>query len=679
MTIASEQTQMRTSPISPDRDDLGDVISQFNTENGYWTGIAFDGELLWGVDTEGGRLLSVSLDGEVEESIQLPLQAAGFDDEDDESMHGICWDGEAFWLSSWFRSELFRVSRRGELLGQINLPERGNAQGAWGITWDGENLWYLPNEGDGILRQINTDGELIRRVDCSEVPGSEEIISFEWVPAHEGDHMWWHVGDTDDDANDIFRLNLEGDEAEIINEFDAANVEAFGLTHDGENLWYVTSNEDNDEWLWYEIDDGIEEEVERNPEIMVEPEEFDFGVVFSAELGGSGEIDISISNVGNSNLVISEITIEDENFSIEFENELVIEPEEQFESTARFEPVGEYGDYAATIVITSNDPERGELEINLSGIHANGWLGIDNAIPDIEIDEVFGEVIIADLDTVFVFPHMDGLALYVDDLEGLTFEISREHVLSMSSVENFNGDSILVVVTAAYAPPNVAQDDFLVTINPVNDLPGMFGLSTPENDASVNYADTVAFSWESSIDPDPDDTVSYLLHIDLWDEWYAGDPMAVWDFAVEGVSFEVAFSDLTYLIDQFIGYPVEWRVFAISNQDTVECQELFTLSVLGPNSVGQENGTVYSFDLQSIYPNPFNASTTIKYSLPIATNITLGLYNPQGQLVAVLYEGLQATGEHSAVFSAIDTPTGLYFVKMEAGTDVRLKKMLLIK
>ncbi len=83
--------------------------------------------------------------------------------------------------------------------------------------------------------------------------------------------------------------------------------------------------------------------------------------------------------------------------------------------------------------------------------------------------------------------------------------------------------------------------------------------------------------------------------------------------------------------------------------------------------------------LTDAYPNPFNSTTTITYNIPIATNVSLELYNLLGQRVQTLFEGYQQAGVHSTNLVANDLPSGLYFVKLSNTHQASTKKVMLIK
>ena len=79
------------------------------------------------------------------------------------------------------------------------------------------------------------------------------------------------------------------------------------------------------------------------------------------------------------------------------------------------------------------------------------------------------------------------------------------------------------------------------------------------------------------------------------------------------------------------------------------------------------------------YPNPFNATTTLQYSLLQSSGVTIEIYNIVGQRVATIYEGFQDAGEHSIHWDSSAFPSGVYFARLEAGGQSQTVKMMLLK
>lgn len=86
-----------------------------------------------------------------------------------------------------------------------------------------------------------------------------------------------------------------------------------------------------------------------------------------------------------------------------------------------------------------------------------------------------------------------------------------------------------------------------------------------------------------------------------------------------------------------------------------------------------------TFDLAQNYPNPFNPSTSIKYSVPEASNVKLSVYNLVGEEVAVLVNGFVQAGTFEVSFDASNLSTGVYLYKLQSANSVQTKKMMLLK
>ncbi len=90
-------------------------------------------------------------------------------------------------------------------------------------------------------------------------------------------------------------------------------------------------------------------------------------------------------------------------------------------------------------------------------------------------------------------------------------------------------------------------------------------------------------------------------------------------------------------------------------------------------------GTPTEFSLGQNYPNPFNPSTTINYSIPEFSFVTLKVYDVLGSEVATLVNEDKSVGSYEVEFDANELTSGIYFYKIQAGSFVETKKMVLMK
>ena len=86
-----------------------------------------------------------------------------------------------------------------------------------------------------------------------------------------------------------------------------------------------------------------------------------------------------------------------------------------------------------------------------------------------------------------------------------------------------------------------------------------------------------------------------------------------------------------------------------------------------------------AFALHQNHPNPFNASTKIRFSLTERTYVTLRIYNLLGKEIVTLAEDVFPPGEHEAVWTADDMPGGIYLIRLKTGDRVKTRKMILQK
>ena len=85
------------------------------------------------------------------------------------------------------------------------------------------------------------------------------------------------------------------------------------------------------------------------------------------------------------------------------------------------------------------------------------------------------------------------------------------------------------------------------------------------------------------------------------------------------------------------------------------------------------------FDLLNNFPNPFNPTTTISYSIPEANTVHLTVYDNLGREVEQLVNGFKKEGKYDVVFNATKLSSGIYYYKIVSGKYSAVKKMLLLK
>jgi hypothetical protein len=85
------------------------------------------------------------------------------------------------------------------------------------------------------------------------------------------------------------------------------------------------------------------------------------------------------------------------------------------------------------------------------------------------------------------------------------------------------------------------------------------------------------------------------------------------------------------------------------------------------------------FGLLMNYPNPFNTSTQISYSLANTSQVELTISNILGQHVATLFNGIQSVGMHSIIWNPSDLASGIYFARLQSGEQIKTIRIVMMK
>ncbi len=103
-----------------------------------------------------------------------------------------------------------------------------------------------------------------------------------------------------------------------------------------------------------------------------------------------------------------------------------------------------------------------------------------------------------------------------------------------------------------------------------------------------------------------------------------------------------------------------------------------TITISSATSVA-DGAVPATMQLEQNYPNPFNPMTIIDYRLVIGGAVRLSILDLGGREVAVLVNEEKGPGSHTVRWDASDMPSGVYVYRLQAGNEVRVKKMTLLK
>jgi hypothetical protein len=203
---------------------------------------------------------------------------------------------------------------------------------------------------------------------------------------------------------------------------------------------------------------------------------------------------------------------------------------------------------------------------------------------------------------------------------------------------------------------------FAVTVTPVNDRPVFIDL--PDT-VKYNEGEETELSLSGKIQ-DPETPVNELIvelsaNADWLKHSYNKETQIIQLSSEKGYSGEC---ELTIKVKDTDGGESSASVKVI-------------VSLISGIKILDEIPTVYS--LSQNYPNPFNPSTKIRYSIPEAGGVSLKVYTALGEEVSELVSGYYNTGTYEIYFDAGELSSGLYIIRLTAGSYTQLRKMMLLK
>jgi hypothetical protein len=125
--------------------------------------------------------------------------------------------------------------------------------------------------------------------------------------------------------------------------------------------------------------------------------------------------------------------------------------------------------------------------------------------------------------------------------------------------------------------------------------------------------------------------------------------------------------------------------FDVNRNATVNKKDTIDFMITDANGLMMTKSFIFSytgpkeFKLEQNFPNPFNPSTTISFSLPQSQNVELKVFDMLGNEVALLLDEYKSAGEHKIEFNGSELSTGIYFYQMKAGDFIKTKKLVLLK
>ena len=409
----------------------------------------------------------------------------------------------------------------------------------------------------------------------------------------------------------------------------------------------------------------------------------------SVQIGDSATAQIIFQNQGNVPLTVYSVTSDTGLFTIpDYSGQ--VEPGDTVDLIITFTPT-DIMMVTGQIVIESNDPDQPILLIQVSGQGIPPPPVVIQPLPDIVMLEDSGpDTLLVALNEYFTdnYSPLTFFAISSDTnaLEAMT--VGGEALVMEPILNWFGAVNIYVGATNGYF--NV-YDTVQVTVQGVNDPPEPFALETVDTvfiDLDNIENDSLSLAWTAAADVE-EDIITYYVTAELRALASAGGAvLSNLDTTVTVSQAFIAFDLLAELIDEqdLVNGELEWDVIAMDGVDS-------TWSANGPAvTVVDIQGTMgiddnllpMAFTLYQNYPNPFNPTTIITYDLPEAARMELVIYDVLGQHVATMKNAQQEAGAYQFRWngtndSGAPVSTGLYFYRLNAGTNSATKKMIFMK
>ncbi len=409
----------------------------------------------------------------------------------------------------------------------------------------------------------------------------------------------------------------------------------------------------------------------------------------SVQIGDSATAQIIFQNQGNVPLTVYSVTSDTGLFTIpDYSGQ--VEPGDTVDLIITFTPT-DIMMVTGQIVIESNDPDQPILLIQMSGQGIPPPPVVIQPLPDIVMLEDSGpDTLLVALNEYFTdnYSPLTFFAISSDTnaLEAMT--VGGEALVVDPMPDWFGTVNIYVGATNGYF---TAYDTVQVTVQGVNDPPEPFTLETVDTvfiDLENVETDFLTLAWAEAADVE-EDIITYFVTAELRALASAGGTVLFnLDTTVSVSQAYISYGLLAELIDEqdLVNGELEWDVIAMDGVDS-------TWSANGPvvtvvdiqGTLGIEDDLLpLAFALYQNYPNPFNPTTIITYDLPEAARVELVIYDVLGQRIANMKNGRQEAGSYQVRWngtndSGAPVSTGLYFYRLNAGTNSANKKMIFMK
>jgi hypothetical protein len=289
----------------------------------------------------------------------------------------------------------------------------------------------------------------------------------------------------------------------------------------------------------------------------------------------------------------------------------------------------------------------------------------------------------------YSFENSQGLEDALGDAAGYVYAIAGEGVAALNTDPELSGPNgwagSLVAFEGGKGYWLVATADFSFSFNGVSD-----GLTRAAQSAlrkvpevySYHQSDQQAFFFVESATirgeslNDDDIVIAYNGDVIVGSRFWNGELTDIPAIGIDSeggemyagyaetgdkISFKVLDASTDELIDMDVAGDIEWNAMGISVINLTD--------IILPTEVS----------LSAAYPNPFNPTTMLSYEVPSDMNVNLGVYDMRGRLVEELINDMRESGSYQVTWNADQYASGVYMIKLMAGSTIQVQKVMLVK
>lgn len=225
-----------------------------------------------------------------------------------------------------------------------------------------------------------------------------------------------------------------------------------------------------------------------------------------------------------------------------------------------------------------------------------------------------------------------------------------------------------------YGPGSASHGTYCAMFNAYDFASGVTGsLITPQFTLQNISSPQLTFEWYNY-----DEFLTIDADLEVWGTMNNGTN---WDFLTEFLAQDHNWYSATVDLSDYLGAANVRVAFRVVSDYGYYNIFVDNVRVTGTTDVEEttQNQLPNQFDLISIYPNPFNPSTTISFHLPHVSDVSIAVYDLQGREVYQSSETKLSVGSHSRSITLANKPSGTYFVQLRAGEQAIVRKMVLLK